>query len=459
MSTSASVIACNRFGLGAAPGELAEASGDPKGWLLQQLRDYEPRPAELAELPDTAGALSLVPFYRRRMERSGMLPPPPEDDERNMAARRAVRQLLDEERLGRLRQGVATRQSFCERLVRFWSNRLTVSISKGQVRPLAGHYERSVVRPHLMGRFEELLLASARSPAMLIYLNNQNSIGPGSRRGRNRERGLNENYAREVMELHSLGVDGGYDQADVLELAKGLTGWTLAGPQDVAQAAPDGFAFNAASHEPGSRRLLGRDYDQEGEAQGRAMLTDLARHPSTARHLARSLLQHFVADDPPAAAVERLAARFLDSGGDLPTLYAALVESPEGWEEGRQKFKQPEEYLISLLRSLPERPAIPKRLLGSLEDMGQPTWAAPSPAGWPERAEEWVSAGGLWARLELAEREAARLGKRFDLDPRALLEACLGPAAGEATRFQVAGADSREQGLTLLYMSPDFQWR
>jgi len=451
MSTSAAAIACNRFGLGAAPGELAAAAEDPRGWLRQQLRDYQPHPAAFAELPDTAAALALVPFYRRRLAQPGM-----EDADRR-ELRQAARRLLRDERIARLRQAASSRQSFCERLLRFWSNHLTVSVTKGPVRPLAGLYERETLRPRLMGRFEDLLLASARSPAMLVYLDNHRSVGPDSPRGRRRERGLNENYAREVMELHSLGVDGGYQQADVVELARALTGWTLDAPDSDSAAAHPGFGFERAAHEPGGRRLLGRDYAPGDEEQGRAMLQDLARHPSTARHVARSLLRHFAGDEPEEPAVKRLAERFLESGGDLPALYEALIVSPEAWAEGRRKFKQPEEYVLSLLRALPEPPDPHRRLLGDLETLGQPLWEAPSPAGWPERAEEWVSAAAVWARLEFAQRETA--GLAASLDPRALLDSCLGAAAGEATRFQVANADSREQGLTLLFMSPDFQWR
>jgi len=450
MSASAAAIACNRFGLGAAPGELDAAAGDPRGWLRQQLRDYQARPAAFSDLPDTAGALALVPLYRRRLEQAGM------EEVGRRELRQAARQLLQEERLARLRRAIQTPQSFCERLVRFWSDRLAVSVTKGGVRPLAGLYERETIRPRIMGRFEDLLLASARSPAMLVYLDNHRSVGPNSLQGRERGRGLNENYAREVMELHSLGVDGGYDQADVIELARALTGWTLATPE-AAGPARDGFGFEAAAHEPSARSLLGRRYAQEGEAQGRAMLIDLARHPATARHLARSLLRHFVADEPPEAAVKRLADRFLESGGELLSLYEALIESPETWAEGRRKFKQPEEYLVSLLRALPDPPDPDRRLLDALEELGQRIWQAPSPAGWPERAEDWVSAAAVWSRIEVARRETA--GRAAALDPRVLLESCLGATAGEATRFQVTNADSREQGLTLLFMSPDFQWR
>ncbi len=276
----------------------------------------------------------------------------------------------------RLRPPKATRRStqrvtsdrpFVERLVAFWSNHLCVSTgAKVLVAPLAGSYEREAIRPHVLGRFEDMVLASARHPAMLVYLDNFQSIGPNSRGGqfsgrggRGQKRGLNENYARELLELHTLGVDGGYTQQDVQELAKILTGWTVAGlvrgaPQVTAQrgrrpngrtgatpatADPDrngpiGFTFQALLHEPGAKTVLGVKYGDDGEEEGERVIRALCRHPSTARFVATKLVTHFVGDQPPAAAVDRIARVFRDSDGDLRAVSLALVDLDDAWSEG-----------------------------------------------------------------------------------------------------------------------------
>lgn len=213
----------------------------------------------------------------------------------------------------------------------FWSNHFCIGATKSNMsRIMAGAYEREAIRPHIFGRFEDMLIAAESHPAMLDFLDNRQSVGPNSPAGRRRGRGLNENLAREILELHTLGVSGGYAQADVTNLARIITGWTVVGREGVL-GFPGSFAFNAGLHEPGVTPLLGRRYDQPGKAQGIAALTDLARHPATARFIAMKLARHFVTDVPPHALIDKLALTFRQSGGDLPSVYRALIEDDAAW--------------------------------------------------------------------------------------------------------------------------------
>jgi uncharacterized protein (DUF1800 family) len=320
--------ALNRFGLGARVGERAELA-DPRGWLLDQLDASDAR-LELPDLPnpeDVAGAA-------RRLREARMGNAQPEI----RAARRSIQEILGEESRAALTRRVETPAPFVERLVAFWSNHLCVSVEgKPAVVPLAGLYEREVIRPHVLGRFADMVLASARHPAMLVYLDNFQSIGPDSvgarqialRRGR--ERGLNENYARELLELHTLGVDGGYTQRDVEELARILTGWTISGPAAMDGGESRQFVFRPALHQPGSKAVLGRQYAQAGEGEGEAVIRDLCAHPSTAGFLADKIVRHFVADAPPPGAVERIASVFRSTEGDLREV-ARAVDACLRWE-------------------------------------------------------------------------------------------------------------------------------
>ena len=306
------VTATFRFGLGPRPGELAQAAADPRGWLLAQLDgDPGPLPGEDA-LPASAAVVTAF-VDARREAREGMA-------EARREFRMSALDVYREEVRARVAEGVRTAAPFRERLVLFWSNHFTVSARRPELLGLAGAFEREAIRPNVTGSFLDLLRAVVRHPGMLVYLDNARSVGPGSPAGQRRDRGLNENLARELMELHTLGVDGGYTQADVTQLARILTGWSV--DEDGA------FRFRELTHEPGPKVLLGRTYPEAGVDEGEAALAALARHPSTARHVATRLARHFAADDPPPALVGRLAARFLATDGDLPSVYRTLVESP-----------------------------------------------------------------------------------------------------------------------------------
>ena len=320
----------------------------------------------------------------------------------------------------------------------------------------AGSFEREAIRPHVLGRFGDMLKAVEQHPAMLFFLDNQQSLGPDSRAGQNRKRGLNENLAREIMELHTLGVGGGYSQDDVTSLARILTGWTFAGRQG-RLGTPGSFVFNANAHEPGPQRLLGKIYRDDGVAQGEAALADIARHPSTAAFIAGKFARHFVADDPPPALVARLQQAFHSSDGDLKALALALVDSDEAWQAPQTKMRSPYEFLVATGRLLSRIPEDPGLYLGGLNLLGQPLWSPAGPNGFPDSNAAWAAPEGMKLRLDVSAQVASRIGD--SVDPRQLLELVAADAASPETRRTVERAESRQQALALLLMSPEFQRR
>ena len=340
---------------------------------------------------------------------------------------------------------------FVERLVWFWSNHFCVSADV--VPSMAGGYEREAIRPHVFGRFADMLRAAESHPAMLIYLDNSRSIGPKSVAGLIRTTGLNENLAREILELHTLGVRSVYSQADVTSFAKIITGWTII----PFQGNPDHggeFVFNARMHEPGPQVVVGTTYQDTGVEQGRAVLAHLARHPATAAHVARKLARHFVADDPPDSLVERLTKTLLDGEGDLKAVAKALVTAPETWIAPRTKLKRPSEWLISAWRAIGTAPE-PRRVLETQAYLGERLWRPPAPKGFADEQAAWID--GLAQRLDIANRIAERVAAT--IEPDAFMETALGPLATADTRQAMARAESRQQALTLLLMAPEFQRR
>lgn len=444
-------IALNRFGLGARPGEPPPA--DPPGALLEQLARFDVRPAPWQRLASTAALTAEGLAWQRELRE---LSPDARAARRSEQARIA-RGTHGTGVAARLDAALQSATPFVERLVHFWSNHFAVSVDKPAVLPLAGAFEADAIRPHVTARFEDLLLAALRHPAMLLYLDQTSSTGPNSaaglRSGRGpRLRGLNENLAREILELHTLGVRSGYTQADVGELARALTGWTL--PSDEAAAGGGSFRFAAAMHEPGARRVLDRRYAEAGEEQALAILRDLARAPATARHVAGKLARHFVADPPPPALVQRLARAFEGSGGDLPTVYRALVQAPEAWVPGTTRFKSPWDWTVSGLRALGRSSVPPAQALGWLGQLGQPVWQPRSPAGYDDTDAAWASPDGLLRRLEMAQRWAAQAGAA--IDARALAPQLLPGRVGADTETALARADTAATALALLLVSPEF---
>jgi uncharacterized protein (DUF1800 family) len=291
---------------------------------------------------------------------------------------------------------------------------------------------------------------------MLFFLDNQQSLGPDSRAGINRHRGLNENLAREIMELHTLGVNSGYTQDDVTSFARVITGWTFAGRKGFL-GEPGTFVFNANAHEPGAQRVLGKVYDAGGVAQGEAVLADIACHPATAKFIATKFARHFVADDPPPALVARLQDVFLKSDGDLKALANALVDSDEAWSAPLTKMRSPYEYLVATGRIFARVPEEPGRYLGGLNLLGQPLWSPAGPNGFADTNAAWAAPEGMKLRLDIAAQVSSRLPD--DVDPRTMLELVAADAASEDTRRTVERAESRQQAMALLLMSPEFQRR
>jgi uncharacterized protein (DUF1800 family) len=446
-------IALNRFGLGARPDEQAPA--DPKRWLIAQLDAYAALPEPWAAQPRST-ALAQVWAEQQRAVRQA---PEGERSGIRQAYLRKGRDAYLAAVGARAGSALQSRAPFAERLVHFWANHFAVSVDKLLVIGLAGGFEADAIRPHVLGRFEDMLLTAVRHPAMLLYLDQARSIGPNSlvaRRGAMRRqdgKGLNENLAREILELHTLGVRSGYTQEDVTEFARALTGWTLPG-DEALDGAQISFRFVPAMHEPGSRKLLGRSYPQDGEAQARAILHDLAMAPATARHLATRLAQHFVSDEPPPALVQRLADAYLASGGDLPSVYRALVAAPETWAAGAGKFKSPWDWTISSLRALGRREIAPNQVTNLLNQLGQPVWKPGSPAGYGDLAATWAAPDALLRRVEVAQRLAAGVGDT--LDARTLAPRVLPGVLGERTRKAIASSESPATALALLLASPEF---
>src|SRR5882757_3809448 len=363
------------------------------------------------------------------------------------------------EALARLQRAVLADCGFTERLVAFWSNHFCISANKGELaRMWAGSFEREAIRPHVLGRFADMLKAVEQHPAMLFFLDNQQSLGPDSRAGQNRKRGLNENLAREIMELHTLGVGGGYSQDDVTSLARIITGWTYAGRQGQL-GTPGSFVFNANAHQPGAQRLLGKVYEANGVAQGEAALSDIARHPATAKFIATKFTRHFVADDPPPVLVARLQGVFSKTDGDLKALAMALLDSEEAWRAPLTKMRSPYEFLVASGRLLARGrvPEDPSRYLGGLNLLGQPLWSPAGPNGFPDSNAAWAAPEGMKLRLDISAQAASRIGE--NVDPRELLELAAADAASPETRRTIERAESRQQALALLLMSPEFQRR
>jgi uncharacterized protein (DUF1800 family) len=446
-------VAANRLGLGAAPGELDTIAGDPHGWLVGQLRsDQQAAPA--SGLLSSSEYLAKEQAFRteRRQRRAKQKSGEAMESERLKPPDAGI---VQEEARARLADFAATAQPFLARLTAFWCNHFAVSADKPAARGLAGSFEREAIRPNVLGRFEDLLLAVERHPAMLRYLDNVQSIGPDSpassgRARKGKDGGLNENLAREILELHTLGVDGGYTQGDILELARSITGWSVGGSS--------GFLFRERTHQPGHRTVLGKRYAEAGAEQGSAILKDLARHPATARHLARKLARHLVADDPPPALVDRLAATFEKSGGALPAVYRSLVDAPETWSADARKFKSPHDFVVSALRAAGLRTG--QRVAPyakALALLGQQPFTPGSPAGWADTAEDWIAPDALWKRLQVAELIAEDLPA--DVPATELAVGALGDALRSETRTAMGHAESPQQAIAIFLASPEFQWR
>ncbi|HEV2533408.1 DUF1800 domain-containing protein [Phenylobacterium sp.] len=482
-------IAATRFGLGAKPGEIAEASRDPQGWLKAQIR------REGADQPQSGGETTarriadLREFQQQKREvkqegaaNGGKLAPEARDPVK--LAQKLLRDDTQTDFLSRVQLATATDAAFRERWALFWTNHFTVAAKNLQTATVVGPYEAEAIRPHVFGRFIQLLGAVETHPAMMIYLDQVQSVGPNSemaqrakgfgRRGRfgggfggarlqpaaaaapRRDLGLNENLAREIMELHTVGVHGGYSQADVTEFARAMTGLSIGGFRG-----PDGQigepVFRDVAHEPGQRMVMGVRYDQHGKDQSAAILADLAGKPQTAKFICGKIARHFVADDPSPALTARLEKAWMSSGGDLARVAEALIEAPEAWAPQPTKFKTPYEFIVSSYRAAGAQPQAFGQVGPILTALGQKPFDPGSPKGWAEEADAWAAPDGIVKRMQFAQGFAAQAVQ--GRDPKALAAEALGERIAPATATAIARAESRPEGFALLLMSPEFQRR
>ena len=466
--TIAAIIAANRFGLGARPGELALIGGDAREWLRAQLQ----APAPVLTAPELrpswqilAQALDLrreIQAQRRVGAAGGAANGVGDPAQKRLP--QLLRPVYATEVTARVQHAVATERPFLERLTQFWTNHFALSIDKQFLAGLAGSFEREAIRPHVLGSFTDMLLAVETLPAMQLYLDNYLSVGPNSQAAQRRARrqaariGINENLAREILELHTLGVAGGYSQQDVTTFAEVISGWSIGGAgARFGGGEPGRFVFRPELHEPGAKVVLGRRYPDEGFGQGVAVLRDLARERATAHFIATKLARHFIEDEPPPEAVARLTDAWLRSGGDLPGVYAALIEAREAWRQPLAKYKTPADYVVSSFRGLALPVEADHAPPAAFELLGQRTWSPGAPAGWPDRSADWDGASALMKRIQWADAVGARLGNRRDALQ--LAPQLLGANLTGATRQAITHAASAAQALTLLLAAPEFMRR
>ena len=459
MSARDAVTALRRFGLGARPGEPRRIVSDPRGFVMSQLNaGHAP---EIGDLPTSAQLWQAVDRFlraRRRKKKNAGQEEAGQDGAMGdgmAAAPEAVRPgaLTRAELSARYKHAEKTNGPVLERLVGFWSNHFTIAIQGAVLRTIAGSYEREAIRPHVLGRFRDMLHAVVRHPAMLVYLDNQRSIGPNSRTGQRRGRGLNENLAREILELHTVGVNGGYTQDDVINFARALTGWTVDNREGEAQGT---FMFKPQWHEPGAVTVMGRTYPEGGVEQAEAVLDDLAAHPATARHVARKLAVHFVSENAPLSLVEQLEGAFRHGDGDLDAVTRMLVSSQDAWQAEPRKVLPPYDFVIAVFRALEHTPRFPV-FAEALKTFGQDVWKAPSPAGWPDEDEAWASPHGVVERLDWVKQVASGAPGSMADDVRDYADGLFGDTLSDYTRQAIARSETREQALALLFMSPEFQ--
>jgi uncharacterized protein (DUF1800 family) len=449
MSLPPSTVATLRFTPGFRPGMTPPTGPDD---LLDGLLRAVRAPAVVDAAEDRRLWREIREFrdQRRRARRLGERTEALEDEQRDLARRVRLVQLRQ---VGR---AVAAPDGLGERMARFWAGHFSVSISNRAHAAFVAAFEDQAIRPHMAGRFADMLTAAVRHPAMLVYLDQHRSFGPNSRAGLRRGAGLNENLGRELLELHTLGADGPYAQTDVHSLALLLTGFTVRGGEGV---------YRRAWSEPGAFEVLGRRYRGGGPRGALRALEDLSVHPATARHLSWKLARHFVADAPPEALVAALARTWTETGGDLLRVTERLVSHPDAWGPLGAKVRQPQELVVAALRAagaeeegLDRGGRYGQRLtLRAMHDMDQGPGRAPGPDGWPEAAERWITPGALAKRLEWATSMGAALAR--DHDPRAYAREALREALSKETAWAVSAAAEKREGFALLLASPDFNRR
>ncbi len=420
-----------RFGLGRRGND--PLPDDPAAWLKGQIHGPDP-----VQFPGALSSTACLSAWRE----DSLHPMPPGSPSR-------VQTILATEKIQYLNVPLTTAAPFRERLVWFWSNHFAISLTRLECLPVAGAFIREAIRPHVTGRFHDMLLAVMRHPAMLMYLDQTVSIGPHSKTGLATGHGLNENLARECMELHTLSPASGYTQADVTSFAGVITGWTV----DFGATTP-GFVFDPASHEPGAKTVMGKTFP-EGEQGGIEALAFFADHPACHQFLATKLVRHFVADDPPPDDVRTIAGVLRDTNGDLGAASQALVDLPSAWTK-LTKLRSPQDFLAACARAVEAAPLTTTLAAEMLEGLDEPLWSPPLPNGWPDRAQDWAGPEALLRRAELANKIA---GRHPDPDPEQVAVATLGPYLRPETLQAIRFAGSRRAAMTLLMASPEFMRR
>lgn len=479
--------AVTRFGLGRKAGEALPAN--PRGWLLAQLDG--PDPARFDTLPDTGTILHDVLADKAAhragkdtdggkkgkhkgaeegaqgattsgdgamQQEAGYVPPTPAEAQlqatqtpaaQRVKTPRIAPRMLHDDQNAQLDWAVSTDAPFRERLVWFWANHFTVSAKRGNAAPIAGAFVREAIRPHVTGRFQDMLSAVMHHPAMLIYLDNIASMGPNSPGGQRTGKGLNENLGRESLELHTVTPASGYSQADVTNYAKILTGWSVGKQEDMP-----GFQFREKLHEPGPKMLMGRTFP-EGEQGGVEALAFLGTHPASYHAVATDLARHFIADTPPEDAVRRIAGRLQATGGNLGAAAAAVVAEPAAWQP-LVKLRTPLDYVVAVSRAVGPVDEGKHGLAVALNAMGQPQWTAPLPNGWSDKAADWADPETLLRRTDWAYTVAGLAGDRNVDD---MAHEALGSALNGQTVLAMQHAGSRREAMTLLLTSPEFMRR
>ncbi|MDE2070748.1 MAG: DUF1800 domain-containing protein [Gammaproteobacteria bacterium] len=460
----------NRLAFGPAPGKVQRvAAMGVDQYIQQQLHpDAMPLPQDLQQQLSSLQTLALTPtelfqqYGPPQRPRGGKLTPL-EIKTYNQQLRIIVMQAMQ----ARVLRALESPRQLQEVMVNFWFNHFNVFRGKGLDRLWIGSYERDAIRPYALGHFRDLLFATARNPAMLFYLDNWLDTEPGTKHAQGRFQGINENYAREVMELHTLGVNGGYTQADVTTLAHILTGWGLCPPRG-RFAQPGGFCFDPLRHDSSDQVFLGRHIPGGGEEEIRQALDMLADSPASAHHLSYELAQYFVADDPPPALVERLAQKWMQSDGDIAAVLDTLFHSPEfrSAQYTGNKFKTPYEYVISTVRATGEPVTNVKPLLGMLQQLGMPLYGYLTPDGYKNTQSAWLNPDAMMMRLSFATALGhgnVRLdpGQPHPATPEQRAQQLLDTLPGLFTPMQVATIDAQPQPLRagLILGSPQFQYR
>jgi uncharacterized protein (DUF1800 family) len=466
VQTPAAFIALNRFGLGARPGDVAAIAHDPRAWVMQQVTRGHADP--VARIPSSQARLHAVDiFFKAKAEAEkaeaaaldaiargdkNVPPPPPNhpdgiDNPKTPLDTPPIR-FLENDCSRRAEQMVASDTPVIERLAAFWTNHFSITNLRGEIAVMAVPYENEAIRANLFGTFGDMLFATATHPAMMLYLDAASSVGPDSLDGRAHHQSVNENFGREVMELHTLGVDGGYTQADVQQLALALTGLGL--------DREDGeSAWFFGRHEPGERTLLGHKLPADTD-QLRAALQILAAHPATIGHICRKLAAHFCGDTPPPAVVSRMADAWRGSDGHLPAVYAALVAAPEAWAPGPVKYRTPQDFVIAAARAL-EIHGQGREFLEEFGILGETPFEAPAPTGWSDMDSAWIDPAGVVGRVACAERLAGYAPKQADAST--LLPQVIDAAEHSATPDVILAEPNPRRALAFLLASPEFQRR